>query len=138
MAWRNLLLLYGVISGITIFIGVVLYLRGFSLVLPFSGLDVIALGIALYVTARRSELREVVIIGEGKVSVETGHTRPEKKYEFVGAWTRVILQTQKESWHPSQLYIRSGSEQVEIGSFLNEEERVELSKELKKAISCFV
>ena len=138
MGWSNLLLLYGLMSAITLFIGILLYFRGFSLVLPFSGLDVIALGVALYITARRSELREVITISEGMVAVETGHKKPETKYEFKGSWTRVILQTQKESWHPSQLFIRSGGEQIEIGSFLNEDERVELASELKKAISCFV
>lgn len=119
-------------------IGILLYFRGFSLILPFSGLDVIGLGIALYLTARKSELREVVTISEGLVSIETGYKKPETKYEFKGSWTRVILQTPKESWHPSQLFIRSGNDQIEIGKFLNEEERVELAGELKKAISCFV
>ena len=138
MGWRSLLLLYGLMSAITLLIGILLYFRGFSLVLPFSGLDVIALGIALYITARKSELREVITISEGMVAVETGYKKPETKCEFRGSWTRVVLQTQKESWHPSQLFIRSGNDQVEIGKFLNENERVELANELKKAISCFV
>ena len=138
MGWSNLLIVYGVMSAITLFIGILLYFRGFSLILPFSGLDVIALGIALYVTARRSNVREIVTISEGKVIVETGHKKPETKYEFEGSWTRVILQSEKQSWHPSHLFIKSGSDQIEIGKFLNENERVELANELKKAISCFV
>ncbi len=138
MGWRNLLLLYGLMSAITLSIGVLLYFRGFSLVLPFSGLDVIALGIALYVTARRSEIREVVTISKGKIAVETGHKKPEEKHEFEGSRARIILEAQKGSWYPSQLFIRSGNDQVEIGKFLNEDERVELASELKKAISCFV
>ena len=138
MGWNNLLLIYGLMSAVTLFIGILLYFRGFSLILPFSGLDVIGLGIALYLTARKSELREVVTISEGMVLVETGYKKPEIKHEFKGSWTRVILQPPGESWYPSQLFIRSGNDQIEIGKFLNEEERVELASELKKAISCFV
>lgn len=138
MSWRNLLVLYGLISFVTLFIGVFLFVQGLKLVLPFSGLDVAALGIALYVTARRSFIREVITFTKGKVAVQIGHGKPEAIYEFTGPWTKVVLQTQKDGWYPSKLFIRSRDAQVEIGKFLNEYERLDLAKELKKTISHFV
>lgn len=138
MSWRNLLVLYGLISFATLFIGVILFMQGFTYVLPFSGLDVAALGIALYVTARRSHIREVITFTAGKVDVQIGHRKPETIYVFTGPWTKIVLQSEKYDWYPSKLFIQSCDAQVEIGKFLNENERLDLAKELKKTIAHFV
>lgn len=138
MRWHHLLLVYFVITFITLLIGVIFFMMGYTLILPFCGLDVIGLGAALYVSAHKSKLREVVTLSENKIAVESGYEYPERMQEFTGPWTKVILQKNNSRWLPSQLLIRSEGKQLEIGHFLNETERIELANELKKAISRFV
>ena len=134
MSWRSLLLVYGVICIFTLSIGLFFTLNGMPLVLPFSGLELLALGAALYVTAWRSGIREVITIKDDAIFVESGRNAPESHHRFQRQWARIVLQRPWSVWHPSKLLIRSHGKQVEIGSFLNEEERKGLAEQLALAM----
>ena len=134
MSWKGLLLAYCGIAGVTLAVGGYFWLHGFTLVLPFSGLEVLALGAALYITAWRGGAREVITITDDSVCVETGRSRPVRRHDFQRYWTRVVLQRPWAAWHPSKLLLRSHGSEVEVGRFLNEEERRGLAKILQSAI----
>ena len=134
MSGRELLLVFSGIAGVTLAIGGYFWLRGFTLVLPFSGLEVLALGAALYITAWRGGAREVITITDDSVCVETGRTRPEQRHDFQRYWTKVILRRPWVAWHPSKLLLCSHGREIEVGRFLNEEERKGLAKILRSAI----
>jgi len=94
-----------------------------TLVLPFSGLEILALGAALYVCAWRGGMQEVISVNGDHITVEIGRQSPEQSEKFRRAWTQVILERSWNSWYPSRLLIRSHGRQIEIGRFLNEQER---------------
>ena len=123
ISWRSLMLVYLLISAVTIIIGITFYSMGMTLVLPFSGLEILALGAALYTCAWRGEVQEVISIDKDNITIETGRQRPEQREIFMRAWAKVILERSWNSWYPSRLLIRSHGRQVEIGRFLNEQER---------------
>lgn len=123
ISWRSLMLVYALISTVTILIGIIFFSMGLTLVLPFSGLEIGALWVALYVCACRGTIQEVISIDGDNITFETGRLRPEKKEVFKRPWTKVILERSWNSWYPSRLLIRSHGRQVEIGRFLNEQER---------------
>lgn len=130
MSWRTLVLVYLLIVFVCMTIALVFFRMGLTLILPFSGLEMLALGVALYVTSRRGSVREVITINEKTVAVETGHTHPEHRHEFQRPWAKVILERSWSDWHPSRLLIRSHGRQLEIGRFLNEQERRGLAQVL--------
>jgi len=134
MSWHALLLVYLGITALTLTIGVSFYLIGLTLILPFSGLEVIALGAALYVCAWRGGVQEVIRIDPDLITVERGRNIPESRHTFQRAWARVILERSWHSWYPSRLLIRSHGREVEIGRFLNEQERQGLALELDRAL----
>ena len=134
MSGRELLLVFSGIAGVTLAIGGYFWLQGFTLVLPFSGLEVLALGAALYITAWRGGAREVITITDDSVYVETGRTRPERRHDFQRYWTKVVLRRPWAAWHPSKLLLCSHGREIEVGRFLNEEERKGLAKILRSAI----
>lgn len=134
MSWRALVWAYAGIASVTMAIAFYFHFLGFTLVLPFSGLEVLALGYALYVTAWRGGIREVVTFTPDEVTVEKGRTSPEAHYEFQRAWANIVLERSWNGWYPSHLFIRSRGRQVEIGRFLNEQERQGLAKELRNAL----
>ena len=127
------MVLYSLIASITLFIGATFYWLGYSLILPFSGLEVLLLGVALYVTAWRGGMREVVLFTEDAILVERGHHRPEEIQRFQRAWAQIVLERSWNSWYPSRLLVRSHGRQAEIGRFLNEQERQGLARLLCSA-----
>jgi uncharacterized membrane protein len=134
MSWRHLLLAYLGISAVVVTIGLCSLSAGLPLVLPFSGLEVIVLGAAFYVTAWRGGIRQIITISNDRVVVEAGRTGPETREEFQRQWAGVVLEQSPNSWYPSHLYLRSHGRQVEIAVFLNEQERRGLAVELRKAL----
>jgi uncharacterized membrane protein len=125
---------YLVIAACCLGIGLAFALHGFWPVLPFAGLEIIALGAAFYLCLSRSQIREVVTVNADRVTVEKGHRQPREHWECPRAWARVALEPSPIAWYPSRLAVGFQGRQVEIGRFLNEEQRCALAVELSEAI----
>jgi uncharacterized membrane protein len=69
---RGAVILFVCLTAPTLAVGVVFHALGYVLVLPFSGLEVAALGAALWTVVLRAGEREVVSIDCAKVVVERG------------------------------------------------------------------
>lgn len=134
MGWQTLVSLYLLMVFVSLTIGLAYYHIGLTLVLPFCGLEMLALGAGLYVTSWRSSFREVVTVGKDSVAIEAGRDKPDKRLEFQRPWAQVVLERSYNSWYPSRLLIRSHGRQVEIGRFLNEQERRGLAELLGNII----
>ena len=134
MPWHKLVCIYSIIASFTIGVALGFFFQGLTLVLPFAGLEVVALGVVLYISAWRGGVKEVISVTGDKIRIEIGHDSPEQCYELKRVWAQVVLERSWNNWYPSHLLIRSHGEQVEIGRFLNEAERQGLAKELQKAL----
>ena len=69
---RQAIQVYAVIAVTCLGIAVFYALHGYWPVLPFAGLEVLVLGVAFYLTLRRSAMREVISIDSEIVKVEKG------------------------------------------------------------------
>ena len=134
MLWQHIMMIYLLVSGVTISIAFSFFTQGLTLILPFAGLELLALGVVLYISAWRSNIKEVVNVNEEKIRIEIGRNVPEEIYELDKAWANIVLERSWNNWYPSRLLLRSHGRQLEIGKFLNEQERQCLAIELKKAI----
>lgn len=132
--WRQTLIIFLMLSAVCLGIAIAFAFAGFWPILPFAGLEIMALGAALYVSARRGNYREVIRVTPSRVLVEKGWRHPEQAWEFQRAWCEVELQRSPLRWYPARLIIRSGVEQVECGAFLTDEERETLAEELVECI----
>ena len=135
MLWQHIMMIYLLISGVTISIAFGFFTQGLTLILPFAGLELLALGVVLYISAWRSNIKEVVNVTEEKIRIEIGRNAPEKTYELDKAWAKVVLERSWNNWYPSRLLLRSHGRKFEIGKFLNEQERQCLEVEIKKVIN---
>ncbi|RFA39534.1 DUF2244 domain-containing protein [Alkalilimnicola ehrlichii] len=115
-------------------VAVSLALAGYWLILPFAGVEVMVLYWALHASALRAAQREVIWIGTSEVKVQKGRKRPEQQWLFQRVWTEVHLEPSGHPWYPSRLSLRSRGQEVDIGGFLQENERVALARELKRFI----
>lgn len=132
--WRQTLVIFVILSSVCLLVGVAFAFAGFWPILPFAGLEVMALGAALYYSARRGSYSEVIRVGPDRVRIEKGRRQPEQTWDFDLAWSAAELQRSPLRWYPARLIIRSGGDRVECGAFLTDEERESLAKELLDCI----
>ncbi|MGV6827345.1 MAG: DUF2244 domain-containing protein [bacterium] len=134
------IILLSSISLILLLVGAVFAWHGLWVVLPFAGLEVLALWIALAVVSKGSARRQVITIESDRVRVEKGSCQhryskqsgPQVCFEYPRSWARLSAVPAKQRWYPSRLLIGASGQHVEIGEFLTEEERQELAIRLKQ------
>ncbi|MCP5143220.1 MAG: DUF2244 domain-containing protein [Gammaproteobacteria bacterium] len=134
LSWRETRVVAAAIALITIGIGGYFFVQGLYLVLPFSGLEAIALAAAFYYVSWEGERAEVVTIEDDMIRVSQGRYSISSQVDLGLYWARVELRPSPHSLHPSRLWLRSEGCEVEIGRFLTEGERKELAHILIHAI----
>lgn len=132
--WRRLLRVFAAMAMFVLLVGVVCAGAGLPLVLPFAGIEIIVLGAGLYASARRGTTREVLTVGADEIVIEAGRTFPERRVSLRRPWTRIVLARDESGWYPSRLLLRTGARQVEVGRFLEEQERLGLARLLRSAL----
>ena len=134
ISWRDLLLFYCLTCVVALAVGLFFTLQGLWLVLPFSGLEMLALGIGLYVTSRKVYRREVITLDPECTRIEKGVLRADQIWEFKTAWVRVVDECRSGRGARRKLAIGMSGESVEVGSFLANWEKDELAFQLKDCI----
>lgn len=109
-------------------------IQGLWLILPFAGLEILALTIGLYLCCLRNRQLEVITIDDNKLVLEKGENTPSETWEFDRAWVSLELKNSKHHGHPSKLLVRSKGKQIEIGECLTNEERQSLANSLIAAL----
>lgn len=105
---------------------------GYWMVLPFAGLEMLALGAALWWSLRGNSYREVISIDGHSVRVQIGRRRPEHEWEFPRAWAR--LQREPQAGGVERLWLGYGGARCEIGACLGEEDRARLAQRLQQLL----
>ena len=76
--WPDIRLFFIVLATPSLLVASGFAWLGFWPILPFAGLELLGLAAALYVTAKRSEQREVVRISKDKIEIERGRRHPQR------------------------------------------------------------
>lgn len=130
MHWKTAKAVFGVVCGYSGATATFFVLLGAWPILPFFGLEIVAVGTALYLSARSTTHREVVTIAAGEIVVERGHRRKTEEQRLPWHWSRVLLLRDTTGWYPSRLVVRAHGREMEIGRRLYETERVALARTL--------
>lgn len=109
-------------------------LLGYWMVLPFAGLEMLALAAGLWWSMRDNAYREVVSVTGDQVRVEAGWGRPARRWEFQRQWLQVRLQAAERRNRPTRLLIVSSGSGCELGRCLTDEEREEVAERLRRWI----
>lgn len=138
MAWNQLCRVIAALSGMVLLIGALFALLGVPLVLPFAGIEAVGLVVALYLSALHGAVRQVIRIGDREVRIETGRSAPALTESFRRPWVQVVLERVHDGWYPSRLLLRCHGRQVEVGGFLEEQERRRLAQLLRRVLNANV
>ena len=134
MSPRNLVVAVICLAVVCLTIGLAFLSMGLWLVLPFAGLEIFAVGVAVGYTIRRSAETEIISIQESDVSVTKTNGNKSRHSIFPRYWTRVRLERSQNGLRQSRLMIGSHGRFVEVGASTTDEARIELAAVLKQAL----
>ncbi len=134
ISWRELVMFYIFTCVVALAIGLFFTFQGLWLVLPFSGLEMAALGLCLYLTSRKVYRQEVITLERERTLIEKGVQQVDQSWEFETPWIRLIDEQSGPRNRHRKLAIGSHGEYVEVGDFLDKSEKDELAFHLKDCI----
>jgi uncharacterized membrane protein len=108
--------------------------QGFWPVLPFAGLELALLWLALRWSMRRGQQRETITITEDFVTIAAQPAVNAENMRFPRHWSKVKLLIPKFGQERSRLYLESGGRLCELGSFLTDDERRGLVPRLQELV----
>lgn len=108
--------------------------QGFWPVLPFAGLELLLLYVALRWSRRKGQQRQNISISQDFVTITSQLGVPQAKTRFPRHWTRVKLCGSRFRHLPTRLLIESSGQACEVGAFLTEDERRDLAKRLQELV----
>lgn len=100
----------------------------------FAIVELVLVGYCLNRVWRASETGEIVVLSPTRLEIARmdGRRPPARFHPY---WARVSLQPGAWRGAPSRLLVRSHGRELEIGAFLNDEERSDLAKRLVRLLA---
>ncbi len=128
---RQLLAFYLSLLAVSGGIVAAMWLRGATLVMPFAGVELIAVAVAFLVYARHAADSERLELRPGRLTVETSLGQSIERVEFAPAQVRV-----EPEWDDRSLIELSGAgRRIAVGRFVRPELRRALADELRAALA---
>ncbi len=131
MSWRGnqlFLLSMIVLSGL---IGTGFALMGAWVILPFAGLEMAALGSALYYVSWKLSYQEVLTLSAQQLLLEKGVYRPRQSWRFERDQVSLSIETENHPWSSPGIKIRHRQQLIVLGEFLNRADCKKLLGELR-------
>ena len=126
----QLLGVYATLCAVSLMIAVGFWVIGAPLVMPFAGIELIAVGLALLVYARHAADRETLRLEAGRLSVECALGGRTERAEFVPSWVRV----EPQHGDHSLIELSGQGRSIAVGRFVRPELRRALADELRAAL----
>ena len=122
------------LAAMSLLVGVGFALAGAWMVLPFAGLEIVAIAYSFFYMYQRSHDFETITIEDDRVIVEKLGRDVVSRDEFHRYWARVILRRHANG--RGALFIGSHGKEVEFGRhFINDEQRVMLARQIKQKLN---
>ncbi len=133
LSWQQSKWLFLFLSGCVALVSAYFASLGAWLVLPFTGLEILIIGGAIYAQSCCAYRSQVIRVDQTQIEIRDSREQPSSKI-FPRAWSHVVQTRDQGGWYPSRLLIGSHGEFVEIGNYLIEDEREVLANQLRCAI----
>lgn len=130
IAPRQLLAFYVSLCVVSFGIAAGFWVLGARMVMSFAGIEMLAVGCALWVVARHAADSERIELRNDRLTVEHANGSHVQRVEFQPAWVRV------EPCHGDRSLIELSGEgkRIAVGRFVQPEQRSQLASELRRAL----
>ena len=132
---RLLALVFGSIVAVSFAFGAAFAALGLWLVLPFVGVELLAVAAAFFCYGRRAADYERIEIRNGEVSIEAVEGERRSLRRLRSPWVRVEVQQRGSA---VAVWLASGAERLAVGRHLGDARRRQLAEELKDALRTVV
>ncbi len=121
--------------GISFVFGVAFATQGLWLILPFVGLELIAIAVAFVCYGRRAADFEKITLSPDQLGIDRVEGARLLHWEFPAYATRVEVEESGTGWmHRVRVWVVSRGERVEVGRHLPAERRGALAHEMRAAL----
>lgn len=132
LSWQVNLQILGAVVVLSMVIAVGFALMGAWVILPFAGLELTCLAVALYYTAWQANRQQRILLTFDQVLIEKGHRRLEQRYILQREWTTVHIHQPLHAWGTDEISLCYQGLVVPVGEFLNQADRAMLIEHLKQ------
>lgn len=132
---RTAMLFFASILAVSMTIAGGFAAMGFWPVLPLAGLELSALGAALWLSLKRGRDRDLIAVGPDEVVVSRLRGRQRQDQRFLRAWTRVRHSAGRSAAARSRLEIGAHGRWCTVGEFLTDTERRGLGERLQRVLA---
>lgn len=119
LSWQGNVCIWLALCAVSAAIVTGMFLLGAWVVLPFAGLELLAVAAGLYHTARKCRRLEVLRISPENLLLEKGIFRKEVEWTLPRRTTRVHLISPRHPWSPPKLFLLHRETRIALASFLN-------------------
>jgi len=127
---RQLMMAYAMLCGLSVLVAGGFWWHGVAMVSVFTGLELLAVGVALLIVARHAGDREIILLADGEMSVEQRVGPGVERTRFRAEWVRV----EPAAEDGSLVELSGEGRNVRVGRHVRPELRVELAQELRRAL----
>ena len=124
--------MFAALSLLAVAIGVGFAIAGAWLILPFAGLEVVILGVAFVLYARRAADYEKIELARDRLTVEVAEEARTARYEIDRRRAQVLLE--KDEGYGARVSLRGAEEELEVGRHLDAGARVRFAAELARRL----
>lgn len=103
-------------------------------ILPLAGLELAALGSALYVVCRKLEYRQVITLSADTVAIDQGFRAPRQSWRLARRAAALAIAPGRHPWEGPDLTVHDHTQQIALGQFLNREEQLQLLQLLRQEL----
>ena len=122
------------LAAVTLFLAGLLAWQGYWPVLLIALLQVLLVSWSLVRAWERAWLVETIEIGEQRIKVVRQRYKQKRQFELETAWAVVSIEPPEIRWYGPRVFLRSRSQELELGCFLTSEEKHQLARQLKSAV----
>lgn len=101
-------------------------------ILPLAGLELLALGSALYYVNWKLQYRHVITLSDDSVSIDKGFYAPVQSWTFPRQGIDLSIVPERHPWEGPELSLRATGQHISIGEFLNREDSLKLAALLRR------
>jgi uncharacterized membrane protein len=103
-------------------------------ILPFAGLEMAALGSALYYVCWKLRYRQVITLEANTVRIQKGYYHPKQEWRFDTDKTALSVTPETHPWDGPRISLYSAGEEIALGEFLNREDSLKLLELLRQRV----
>ena len=125
-SWRANLWLLIALSIPSMGIAIVFAFHGAWPIVPFAGLELLALGAALYYVNWKLQYRHVITVSDDSVRIDKGFYAPRNSWRFARDSAGLSITPERHPGAGQEVYLHDRNDRVLLGDFLGREDSQQL------------